>query len=359
MKHLALIVILAAALAGGSGAERDTAKEAPIDWPARAATVKVGMTRAEVWKILPPWKPQPDPAMAYADITLSLDTASVEDQLRRCNIWVADNSSMARTMAEHESFMIGIGKTRAEAKELLSKSRPLPALGKHQPDTAWQLNLAALREQPRCCNIWGTCGEEIGKVIGVYESFIVSAEWMVAVIYDLSGGSPANWMGVRNRVVSPAKLMNLRRDYLPKQAKDLPAGVTEDSVYYWQKMTSRVRAVMTRAEVERLLPPPQWICSERPRTGPADQYWVSARCRVTVSYDGFGGEPNKGWISESNRVISPAKCQDLEGPLLTTDGYACILRPPSTFEARVYGGDYWSPEGIVDVRRPIPGLSAP
>ena len=48
------VVILAA---GGYGAERDAAKEAPIDWPARAATVKVGMTRAEVDKILPRWIP--------------------------------------------------------------------------------------------------------------------------------------------------------------------------------------------------------------------------------------------------------------------------------------------------------------
>ena len=57
MKHLAPIVILAVALAGGCGAKRDAAKETPIDWPARAATVKVGMTRAEVEKILPRWVP--------------------------------------------------------------------------------------------------------------------------------------------------------------------------------------------------------------------------------------------------------------------------------------------------------------
>jgi hypothetical protein len=46
-------VLLAAALASGCGAERDAATGAPIDWPARAATVKVGMTRFEVEKILP------------------------------------------------------------------------------------------------------------------------------------------------------------------------------------------------------------------------------------------------------------------------------------------------------------------
>ncbi len=46
----AVVVLLAA-----GGAARAAEKEAPIDWPARAATVKVGMTRAEVERILPRW----------------------------------------------------------------------------------------------------------------------------------------------------------------------------------------------------------------------------------------------------------------------------------------------------------------
>ncbi len=43
--------------ADGYGAESDAAKNAQIDWPARAAMVKVGMTRAEVEKILPELQP--------------------------------------------------------------------------------------------------------------------------------------------------------------------------------------------------------------------------------------------------------------------------------------------------------------
>jgi len=45
------VTALLAAGAAATAAEKETA----IDWPARAATVKVGMTPAEVEKILPRW----------------------------------------------------------------------------------------------------------------------------------------------------------------------------------------------------------------------------------------------------------------------------------------------------------------
>ena len=52
MNRFVMMVAAAEVLAVAAAAE----KEAPIDWLARAATVKVGMTRAEVEKILPEWK---------------------------------------------------------------------------------------------------------------------------------------------------------------------------------------------------------------------------------------------------------------------------------------------------------------
>jgi hypothetical protein len=52
---------MAAALLAAGGAASAAEKEARIDWPARAATVKVGMTRAEVEKILPRLNPLPKP----------------------------------------------------------------------------------------------------------------------------------------------------------------------------------------------------------------------------------------------------------------------------------------------------------
>jgi hypothetical protein len=55
-RFMMMAVAVGMLAAGGYGAERDAAKEAPIDWPARAATVKVGMTVEEVEKILPRWK---------------------------------------------------------------------------------------------------------------------------------------------------------------------------------------------------------------------------------------------------------------------------------------------------------------
>ncbi len=57
------MAVTALLAAGGCGAERDAAKESPIDWPARAATVKVGMTRAEVEEILPRWEPPYKPPL--------------------------------------------------------------------------------------------------------------------------------------------------------------------------------------------------------------------------------------------------------------------------------------------------------
>ncbi len=59
-RFMVMAVAVGMLAAGGCGAERDAAKEAPIDWPARAATVKVGMTRAEVENILPRWKSPTD-----------------------------------------------------------------------------------------------------------------------------------------------------------------------------------------------------------------------------------------------------------------------------------------------------------
>jgi len=58
MNRLMLMAAVVALLAAGAAA-RAAEKEAPIDWPARAATVKVGMTRAEVEKILPRWSMPP------------------------------------------------------------------------------------------------------------------------------------------------------------------------------------------------------------------------------------------------------------------------------------------------------------
>jgi hypothetical protein len=52
MKRVMMWAMAAWLLAVGAATAAE--KETAIDWPARAATVKVGMTRAEVEKILPP-----------------------------------------------------------------------------------------------------------------------------------------------------------------------------------------------------------------------------------------------------------------------------------------------------------------
>jgi len=62
MKSLTILAAIASLLAAG-GAARAAEKETAIDWPARAAMVKVGMTRAEVEKILPIWEPSYTPPL--------------------------------------------------------------------------------------------------------------------------------------------------------------------------------------------------------------------------------------------------------------------------------------------------------
>jgi len=57
LKNQFIVMAVAVGMLTAGGAARAAEKEAPIDWPARAATVKVGMTRAEVEKILPRWNP--------------------------------------------------------------------------------------------------------------------------------------------------------------------------------------------------------------------------------------------------------------------------------------------------------------
>jgi len=52
-----IVMAVAVGMLTAGGAARAAEKESLIDWPARAATVKVGMTRAEVEKILPRWNP--------------------------------------------------------------------------------------------------------------------------------------------------------------------------------------------------------------------------------------------------------------------------------------------------------------
>ena len=66
-----MVMAVAAVLLAAGGAARAAEKEAPIDWPARAATVKVGMTRAEVEKILPKLKTTPGSKKPYEAVTIT------------------------------------------------------------------------------------------------------------------------------------------------------------------------------------------------------------------------------------------------------------------------------------------------
>ncbi len=64
-----MVMAVAVVMLAAGGTARAAEREAPIDWPARAATVKVGMTRAEVEKILPKLKPPQGSNLSDSSVT--------------------------------------------------------------------------------------------------------------------------------------------------------------------------------------------------------------------------------------------------------------------------------------------------
>ena len=63
MNRFMVMAVAGLLLATGCGKRQDANQKVEIDWPARAATVKVGMTRAEVEMILPILEPPYTPPL--------------------------------------------------------------------------------------------------------------------------------------------------------------------------------------------------------------------------------------------------------------------------------------------------------
>jgi hypothetical protein len=95
MKRVMMWTMAAMLLAAG-GATAAAEKEAAIDWPARAAMVKVGMTRAEVEKILPRWESSNYPKMPIDTDTKT--TVEVRDGRRvvvKTNLRTGEGSTLS------------------------------------------------------------------------------------------------------------------------------------------------------------------------------------------------------------------------------------------------------------------------
>jgi len=122
-------------------ASRPILKEEAIDWPARAATVKVGMTRAEVEQILPQWKPPPGSGKSYGPVTTVAEKLNgtkymVTDEWRVSVIYdytcpfkpplaLTTNTSGTISWGGRQERICG--KNRVAAPVRIEKFAPLPA----------------------------------------------------------------------------------------------------------------------------------------------------------------------------------------------------------------------------------------
>jgi hypothetical protein len=222
MKQLATIALLATALAGGYGAERDAAKEAPIDWPARAASVKVGMTPAEVEKILPRWVSPQDlekrDHKAIQELGRPLVFRSSQNRLGMDQYHVAEDWLVQATYFSSESddpqkmrlirlcinkitrpsddrkvwvakaASIKVGMTRAEVE------RNLPAWAFVQ--TSLTPKTEARHEVYWFAEDWVRRNQGSG------------ATWALTIDYDGTGGGSSE-----NRVIKPVKIATFEKPY--------------------------------------------------------------------------------------------------------------------------------------------------
>ncbi len=184
-------------------------KEAPIDWPARAATVKVGMTRAEVEKILPKCKTPVLPSHDISWRTIGSDTEStiywVSEDWRVEAVYdvskgglYADKycwgilaepvlfNKVMRSPEDKKEWMakaasIKVGMTRAEAE------RNIPA---------WDSDHRMSRH----------IGFEDHEIYSFADKWTVSdakkLTWSVTIDYDRTGGERS----VENRVTKPVRV---------------------------------------------------------------------------------------------------------------------------------------------------------
>jgi hypothetical protein len=226
MNRFMVMAVAAVVLAaGGYGAEGDAAKEAPIDWPARAATVKVGMTLAEVEKILPVWEPPRGFEKPILGKTkwpgLTVVTSSqnrwgskeyrVAEDWRVLAFYFSDCSDdpqkmgltrlcinkIMRSSEDRKEWMakaasIKAGMTRAEAE------RNLPAWDHVQFDNL-PIDLA-YRKVYWFPDDWPRRYHGSGYT------------WTVTIDYDESGGL----VGSENRVVNPVKIETFEKPVPPK-----------------------------------------------------------------------------------------------------------------------------------------------
>jgi len=217
-----IVMAVAVVLLAAGAAARAAEKEAPIDWPARAATVKVGMTRAEVEKILPKWESPNEYDFIVPGVKMSgalffggsgsnsigWDEYHVAEdwyvfanyvsndgqqtiRLTQLRIKKISRSPDETKMWQAKAASIKVGMTRVEAE------RNLPAWGIHD-EGHWAKNTPTTHE------IYGFEADWSGRF---HRS---GFSWSVTIDYDQTGGV---W-NEKNRVIKPAMVETFEKPVL-------------------------------------------------------------------------------------------------------------------------------------------------
>ncbi|MCX6900558.1 MAG: hypothetical protein NT105_17905 [Verrucomicrobia bacterium] len=310
---IAIVILLAA-----GGAARAAEKEAPIDWPARAATVKVGMTRAEVEKILPPPNRQLSNCFGVSAGYLRIHPVSND-----CEVWVfywqdpdgpdGLNARVSAPATIHAPFNAPL--------------RSLTVNGDaYFPSDFSKLTIPS------------------GPVIVPFTSFPLdenkapfyfSANWLLTPAYrfrplgsttqsstrDSAGHKPSNQFIVTAAVAGMLAAGGVAR----AAEKEAPID--------WPARAATVKVGMTRAEVEKILP--RWTLPKSSylsawvgevqvvggRFSRSESYFVADGWLAAVSYDyasresstnSAGRLPTQGAAFEPQLTLS--KLEDLHGP---------------------------------------------
>jgi len=357
MKRVMMWTTAALLLAVGCGARKEADKETAIDWPARAATVRVGMTRAEVEKILPEWKPPPSVSLFGRTwtghttgggwwrhetyfvaeswrVTVCFDYACTDTTKesangKRTKRWTIDQRvgiprDDASQFDPHNRLLepvkiekvekpisaidwparaatVKVGMTPAEVEKILPKWVAPQDLQERDPATTRSSGPYVL----------GSAHTGIG-----FDQYRVAEDWLVNAAYSYSALDGREKMRLTslgiNKITGPS-----------------------DDRKVWAEKAASIKVGMTRAEAESKLPAwalVQYQTGRRPKADASREgYWFAedwlrrykgsgATWALTIDYDGVG--------SAENRVIKLVKIEVFEKPYPKIPHEKLLLRTP-------------------------------
>ncbi|MCX6900557.1 MAG: hypothetical protein NT105_17900 [Verrucomicrobia bacterium] len=214
---MAAVVVL---LAAGCGKRQDANQKAEIDWPARAAMVKVGMTRAEVEKILPTWYP---PSLSKGPIPWSSGFGNGYTMTEQ-HLVAADWRVIATYDVSKGKGMVGWDNDQ----RLIVPIKINKIMHSAEDKKFWMAKAASIKagmtrvQAERNIPAWNGCG-----MSGLFEGFEnrevyefsdswtdaggKKSAWSLTIYYDATGGRDS----LENRVISPVKVEEPAAEFRP------------------------------------------------------------------------------------------------------------------------------------------------